>query len=92
MVVVDEDSVSSEGFTGRYRLESQQRKGDPYIEVVYEGWLVFAWATARLLLRCRLWLFEPCSSTTPHPSISLLILSSSARNHSTNWQAEGHEE
>ena len=36
-MIVDEDSVSSEGFTGRYRLESQQRKGDPYIEVEYEG-------------------------------------------------------
>ena len=36
-MLVDEDSVSSDGFTGRYRLESQQRKGDPYIEVQYEG-------------------------------------------------------
>lgn len=36
-MVVDEDSVSSEGFTGRYRLESQQLKDDPYIEVKYEG-------------------------------------------------------
>lgn len=36
-MLVDEDSIGPDGFTGRYRLESQQKMGDPYIEVKYEA-------------------------------------------------------
>ena len=50
-MIVDEDSVSPEGFTGRYRLESQQQKGDPYIEVHYEGtYRLFAYCATTLRL------------------------------------------
>jgi nitrite reductase/ring-hydroxylating ferredoxin subunit len=36
-MVVDKESIGSSGFTGRYRLESQQQKGDPYFELQFEA-------------------------------------------------------
>lgn len=36
-MVVDKESISPSGFRGRYRLESQQVKNDPYIEVHFEA-------------------------------------------------------
>jgi phenylpropionate dioxygenase-like ring-hydroxylating dioxygenase large terminal subunit len=36
-MVVDKDSISSEGFTGRYRTQSQATTDGPYIEVQYEA-------------------------------------------------------
>jgi nitrite reductase/ring-hydroxylating ferredoxin subunit len=36
-MIVDTTSMSSNGFTGRYRLESQVEKDDPYVDVQYEA-------------------------------------------------------
>jgi len=36
-MIVDRDSVSSTGFTGRYRTESQKEKDGPYIEVQFQA-------------------------------------------------------
>jgi phenylpropionate dioxygenase-like ring-hydroxylating dioxygenase large terminal subunit len=36
-MIVDRDSVSKDGFTGRFRKESQAQKNGPYIEVQYEA-------------------------------------------------------
>ena len=36
-MLVDGDSISSKGFTGRYRTATQRDKDDPFIEVQYEA-------------------------------------------------------
>jgi nitrite reductase/ring-hydroxylating ferredoxin subunit len=36
-MIVDQVSVSKDGFTGRYRVESKAKKDGPYIEVQYEA-------------------------------------------------------
>ncbi|CAB9510283.1 TIC 55, chloroplastic [Seminavis robusta] len=36
-MIVDKESVSPDGFTGRYRVESQAKKDGPYIEVQYQA-------------------------------------------------------
>jgi len=36
-MVVDPDSITDTGFTGRYRTERQQQQGDGYIEVQYQA-------------------------------------------------------
>ena len=36
-MIVDPDSISADGFTGRYRTKSQQRKDGPFIQLQYEA-------------------------------------------------------
>ena len=36
-MIVDSDSISSTGFTGRYRTATQREKDDPFIEVTFEA-------------------------------------------------------